>query len=226
MNFNQRLLESISYSIVSPFDLYSSNESERNLTPASAGKLVSDELINTSHEAALICVFNAASYNQLSVVLSDVLSVFNIRKLQVVKDACDYMNKFEAVKRLNNSSIASSIFKNIPLHSLNVSNDSYHDVIAMNEVDEDLSVNLDAELTELENIKNFLTNQSNDNILSVKEKLITKSNKLLVIGSVEDMAVKLIEHTEGLPQNTPFTVAICFAGTAEAVNYINAMVLG
>jgi hypothetical protein len=29
-----------------------------------------------------------------------------------------------------------------------------------------------------------------------------------------------------LPQNTPFTVAVCFAGSLAAVSYIDAMIVG
>ena len=226
MNFNQLLLNNISYSIVSPFDLFSSNEAERNLTPASAGKLVSDALINSDDEAALICIFNAASYNQLSDYLSDVVAVFNIHKIRLIKNACDYMAEFESNKRSSVSAVASSVFKTIPIESLNVSNASFHDVVADNEIEQELGVDAVAELAVLEAFKSDLSAQMQVNIAAVQTSLATTSNKLMVVGSTGVMAEKINSHCEGLPQNTPFTLALCFAGSLAAVNYINTMITG
>lgn len=226
MEFNTELLNKISYSIVSPFDLFSSNEAERNLTPASAGKLVSDALRNTNNEAALICIFNAASYDQLSVYLAQVSGVLKIEKVSMVKNACDYMADYEAKKRLSVPVIASSTFKTIPIESLNISNASFHDVVSDNEVDQELAVDAAAELTALEAFKTNLSEEMQANIASVETLLSIPSNKLLVAGSPDSMAEQINSHCEGLPQNTPFTLALCFAGSVAAVNYINTMVIG
>lgn len=226
MEFNQQLLSNINYSIVSPFDLYSSNESMRNLTPASAGSLISDELINSSYEAALICIFNAASYSQLSEFLAEFSSVFNIEKVSMIKNACDYMASFEASKRLSNSTIASSIFKTAPIESLNVSDEIFHDVVSDYEVDQELSVDAVAELAELETFRDDLAAAYQANIAIVKESFLSDSNKIFVTGAPDSMAESINSHCEGLPQNTPFTVAVCFAGSLAAVSYINTMIAG
>lgn len=226
MEFNTELLNKISYSIVSPFDLFSSNEAERNLTPASAGKLVSDALRNTNNETALICIFNAASYDQLSVYLAQVSGVLKIEKVNMVKNACDYMADYETKKRLSVPVIASSTFKTIPIESLNISNASSHDVVSENEVDQELVVDAAAELTALEAFKTNLSEEMQANIASVETLLTIPSNKLLVAGSPDSMAEQINSHCEGLPQNTPFTLALCFAGSVAAVNYINTMVIG
>lgn len=224
MNFNTRLLDDVSYSVVSPFDLSSSNESDRNLTPASAGKLVSDALINSNHEAALICVFNAASYNQLAVFLDDVISVFNIEKLKTIKDACLFMDDFEANKRLSLPTIASSVFKTVTVESLNVSNQIFHDVVSDNDVQQELSVDAQAELTVFESDVSTWAAEMQANIATVKTNLAVTANKLMVTGTAGAMAPQIESHCENLPQNTPYTVALCFAGTAAAVGYINTMI--
>lgn len=226
MEYSSDLLLKVSYSVVSPFDLSSSNEVERNLTPASAGKLVSDELINTNNAAALICVFNAASYDQLSVYLDGVFSVFNIEKIRLIKNACDYMAGFESNKRLSVPAIASSVFKIVPIESLNVSNQNFHDVVASYEVEQDLSVDAAIELAALETFKRDSMTDIQENIATVKNSLATTSNKLLVSGSADAMAEQINNHCEGLPQNTPFTVALCFSGSLAAVNYIDSMIVG
>lgn len=225
MDYTNDLTKSVSYSVVSPFDLSSPNEVDRNLTPVSAGKLVSDALMETNYEAALMCVFNAASYNQLSVFLAEVSDVFNIDKIRMVKSACDYMARFESNKRLSLPAIASSIFKTVPIESLNMSDSTFHDVVSDHEVDQELAVDAAAELVALETFKSDLSSSMQASIATVKESLLTVSNKVLVNGSPGAMADQINNHCENLPQNTPFTLGLCFAGSLAAVNYINTMIV-
>lgn len=224
MNFNPLLLNDVSYSIVSPFDLSSTNEADRHLNPASAGKLVSDELINSNYQAALICVFNAASYSQLAAFLADVESVFNIEKIKTIKNACLFMNSFEESKREASPAIAATAFKTAAIESLNISNKTFNDVVADNEVQQELAVNAVSELAAFESEVAALNTEMQSNIESVKSSLTAATNKLMVTGTAGAMAQQIESHCESLPQNTPYTVALCFAGTAAAVGYINTMI--
>lgn len=226
MIFDSMLLNKISYSIVSPFDLSSSNESERNLTPASAGSLIADEVMHADFESCVVCFFNAASYNQLSEFLKSVYEVFHLEKINNVRLACDYMEEFESLKRLSNPDIVSTKFKEVRVNSLLYSGNGFNDVIALDSYESDLTVDADEEINSMVGFVESMSNSTNDSISLVKDRLLVPSNKVRLSGGVSSMADSIIKFSEELPQNTPYTVGLCFAGSIAAVSYLDSMIVG
>lgn len=226
MLYDPALLKSVYYSIVSPFDLSSSNEEIRNLTPASAGKLISDEVLVSNFDSCLVCFFNASSYNQLSVFLDEVYKVFSLDKIKNIKQACDYMESFEAKKRLSDSKVVSTVFRTAQINSLLKVSDKYNDLIALDDYENDLVVDADTELNQMKVFKADSENAMKSKNALVVNKLLVPSNKLTLIGSAQIMADAIVNHSESLPQNTPYTVGLCFSGTVEAVNYLDSMIVG